>query len=142
MGSILRSRALALAFVFLAVAGVLPGTEAEAISPPTAQNPWRAIHVINYTSDESLSTLEKQLPELAKLGINCLMLEVNYHFEFQSHPGAANTAATDHVRRAPSDLSTHAAQTASNWSRSFNAWRINRGRKTPDRCSRSIPSSI
>ena len=28
----------------------------------------------------------KQLPQLAKLGINCLILEVNYGFEFQSHP--------------------------------------------------------
>lgn len=54
--------------------------------PPTAEQPWRALHVIGYTTDEALERLAKQLPELAGLGINCLMLEVNYGFEFQSHP--------------------------------------------------------
>jgi hypothetical protein len=54
--------------------------------PPTANKPWRALHVINYTTDERLVGLERQLPQLAKLGINCLILEVNYGFEFQSHP--------------------------------------------------------
>lgn len=54
--------------------------------PPTAVKPWHAVHVINFGSDESLDKLAKQLPALAKLGINCLMLEVNYGFEFQSHP--------------------------------------------------------
>jgi hypothetical protein len=34
--------------------------------------------------------LTKQLPALAKLGVNCLMLEVNYNFEFQSHPELRN----------------------------------------------------
>jgi hypothetical protein len=55
-------------------------------SPPTAAKPWYAVHVINYGSDESLDKLAKQLTALAKLGINCLMLEVNYGFDFQSHP--------------------------------------------------------
>ncbi len=54
--------------------------------PPTAEQPWRALHVIDYTSDESLEQLAEQLPALAKLGINCLFLEVNYGFEYQSHP--------------------------------------------------------
>jgi hypothetical protein len=30
--------------------------------------------------------LAKELPQLAALGVNCLMLEVNYGFEFKSHP--------------------------------------------------------
>ena len=33
-----------------------------------------------------LNRLAKQLPQLAKMGINCLILEVNYGFEFESHP--------------------------------------------------------
>jgi hypothetical protein len=55
-------------------------------APPTAERPWRALHVINYANDGALDRLGKQLPELAKLGINCLILEVNYGFEYQSHP--------------------------------------------------------
>ena len=34
----------------------------------------------------NLQQLAKQLPQLAKLGINCLILEVNYAFDFKSHP--------------------------------------------------------
>ena len=55
-------------------------------APPTADKPWRALHVISYNDDQSLARLEGQLPQLAELGINCLILEVNYRFEFQSHP--------------------------------------------------------
>jgi hypothetical protein len=55
-------------------------------APPTAEQPWRALHVISYRNDDDLNRLAKQLPQLANLGINCLILEVNYAFEFQSHP--------------------------------------------------------
>ena len=57
-----------------------------AAAPPTAETPWHALHVISYRTDEQLAKLEKQLPQLAELGVNCLILEVNYGFEFQSHP--------------------------------------------------------
>ena len=46
----------------------------------------QALHLISHTTDDSLEKLAGQLPELAKLGINCLILEVDYGFEFQSHP--------------------------------------------------------
>ena len=54
--------------------------------PPTAERPWRALHVINYTTDAALTRLGEQLPKLADMGLNCLILEVNYGFEFNSHP--------------------------------------------------------
>jgi hypothetical protein len=57
-----------------------------AAAPPTAAQPWRAIHLISYSNDDALNRLGEQLPQLAKLGINCLILEVNYGFEFRSHP--------------------------------------------------------
>jgi Glycosyl hydrolase family 20, catalytic domain len=59
---------------------------ARAEVPPTAEHPWRALHVINYTSDAALQKLADQLPKLAQLGINCLILEVDYSFAFESHP--------------------------------------------------------
>jgi hypothetical protein len=54
--------------------------------PPTAEHPWRAIHFICYHDDDGLSKLEQQLPQLANSGINCIILEVNYNFEYESHP--------------------------------------------------------
>jgi len=44
------------------------------------------IHILNYTSDSLLNVLGKQLPEISAMGINTIFLEVDYSFEFQSHP--------------------------------------------------------
>ncbi|HEY2759823.1 MAG TPA: family 20 glycosylhydrolase [Pirellulales bacterium] len=54
--------------------------------PPTAEHPWRALHLINIGSDAALRKLAEQLPDLAKLGINCLIVEVDYSYAFESHP--------------------------------------------------------
>lgn len=55
-------------------------------SSPTAENPWRALHVISVHDNDGLALLRTQLPKLAAMGVNCLVIEVNYAFEFQSHP--------------------------------------------------------
>jgi len=47
---------------------------------------WIAIHLLDYTTDEKLEHLGNQLPALAKKGLNTLFLEVDYHFDFKSHP--------------------------------------------------------
>ena len=47
---------------------------------------WRALHLINYRSDKDLEDLENDIPKLAGMGINVLILEVNYGFEYKSHP--------------------------------------------------------
>ncbi|MEX0612665.1 MAG: family 20 glycosylhydrolase [Pirellulales bacterium] len=57
-----------------------------AATPPSVENPWRALHVISYRTDDDLARLAGQLPQLARMGVNCLILEVNYAFEFVSHP--------------------------------------------------------
>ena len=46
----------------------------------------QALHVIDFTSDQKLEMLAAQLPVLAEKGINLLFLEVDYNFEFNSHP--------------------------------------------------------
>jgi len=48
--------------------------------------PWRAIHVLSYSTDAALDALGKNLEPLAKQGINVLILEVDYDFAFKSHP--------------------------------------------------------
>lgn len=45
-----------------------------------------AIHLLDYTSDEKLKHLEEEIPKLADRGINLIFLEIDYHFDFKSHP--------------------------------------------------------
>ena len=52
---------------------------------PKPGAPWRAVHVIT-GSGRALEDLEGQLPALAKLGVNVLICEVNYGFDYASHP--------------------------------------------------------
>src|SRR4051794_5792795 len=82
----MRKQKLAHTLVLCSTIAALAVTTTMAAVPPTAEKPWRALHVISYTNDSALDRLAEQLPQLAKLGINCLILEVNYGFEFQSHP--------------------------------------------------------
>lgn len=46
---------------------------------------WRAIHTMIH-GDVPAADLTAELPELAALGVNALIIEVNYGFEYQSHP--------------------------------------------------------
>jgi len=57
---------------------------ATANSKPT--KPWRALHLLNYNSDSDLDALGQNLENLSKQGINVIVLEVDYNFEFKSHP--------------------------------------------------------
>jgi hypothetical protein len=72
------------------VAGIESRASCFGATPPTAEKPWRALHVINYATDEGLTKLAKKLPQLAGMGVNCVILEINYGFEFQSHPELRN----------------------------------------------------
>src|SRR5437588_6960586 len=51
----------------------------------TANPVWRGIH-LGAHSDRDLDALIKELPKLAAAGANAIVLEVNYSFDFQSHP--------------------------------------------------------
>jgi hypothetical protein len=44
------------------------------------------IHLIDYTNDKNLMKLANDLEGLKARGINTLFLEVDYHFDFKSHP--------------------------------------------------------
>ena len=57
----------------------------ECPAKPEHDKQWRAIH-IGCSSDDDLRALGKQMPGLADIGINVLIVEVNYGFEYQSHP--------------------------------------------------------
>lgn len=70
----------------IAFAAILVPTTATAVVPPTADHPWHALHLINISNDAALNKLADQLPGLAKLGVNCLIVEVDYSYAFESHP--------------------------------------------------------
>ncbi len=46
---------------------------------------WRGVHLMAH-SDQQLAQLQESLPRLAAVGVNVIILEVNYAFDFQSHP--------------------------------------------------------
>jgi hypothetical protein len=52
--------------------------------------PWVALHLLGYQNDADLAAVESQLPDLAARGVNVLVLEVDYGFEFRSHPELRN----------------------------------------------------
>jgi hypothetical protein len=62
----------------------LPAAAAE--KRARVEAPWVALHLLEYRDDADLRSLERQLPDLAARGVNVLVLEVDYAFEFRSHP--------------------------------------------------------
>ncbi|HEY2588217.1 MAG TPA: family 20 glycosylhydrolase, partial [Tepidisphaeraceae bacterium] len=47
--------------------------------------PWIGVHVgVNNSKD--VERLEKAIPALGKMGVNAIVIEVNYSFQFKSHP--------------------------------------------------------
>jgi hypothetical protein len=59
--------------------------EPAANKPAKKAEPWRALHLLNYTTDKDLETLGSQVPRLAKRGINVIILEVDYNFRFKAY---------------------------------------------------------
>jgi len=51
-----------------------------------AANPvWRGVHLGLHSDQQAVQLLEA-LPDLAAIGVNVLVVEVNYNFDFKSHP--------------------------------------------------------
>jgi hypothetical protein len=65
---------------------LLPAASGAGTREPRIKGPWSAVHLLNYQTDEELAGIEKQLPALAALGVNVIVLEVDYGFDFRSHP--------------------------------------------------------
>jgi hypothetical protein len=70
--------------------GLLAGArQAAAGDEPASRNKpeqWRALHLLVFKSDKDLDVLCNQIPKLAQMGVNVLILEIDYNFRFQSHP--------------------------------------------------------
>ena len=57
----------------------------ESPAKPGQDRQWRAIH-IGCSNDDDLQALGKHMPGLGEIGINVLIAEVDYGFEYKSHP--------------------------------------------------------
>ena len=55
------------------------------VAAQSSNHQWRALHLL-YEHETDLVTLGKQVPPLAQLGINVIILEVDYNFDYKSHP--------------------------------------------------------
>ena len=53
---------------------------------PKRTGQWRAVHLLDYDSDAALDALGQNLEKLVDMGINVVILEVDYAFAFKSHP--------------------------------------------------------
>ncbi len=53
---------------------------------------WRGVHLM-VNNDGAVTALKEQLPKLAAVGVNALILEVNYNFDFKSHPELSSPGA-------------------------------------------------
>ncbi|HZY89826.1 MAG TPA: family 20 glycosylhydrolase [Gemmataceae bacterium] len=65
---------------------VLPLVAAEGPKPAPKAGEWRGLHVISFSTDRDLDLLGRQVPRLAEMGVNVLIVEVNYNFRFESYP--------------------------------------------------------
>lgn len=63
---------------------LVAGCRTQPTTSPAAEA-WRGVH-LSVASDDDLTALEGQLPKLAAAGVNVLILQTDYHFDFQSHP--------------------------------------------------------
>lgn len=73
--------------LFLVCAGLfasVSGCRTPSGAPPAVET-WRGVHM-HVASDDDLSRLEEQLPKLAAAGVNVFVVQVDYAFDFQSHP--------------------------------------------------------
>ena len=62
------------------------------------ENPiWRGVHLM-VGSDSQAAALKEQLPKLAAVGVNVILLETDYNFEFKSHPELSSRGCVTQAR--------------------------------------------
>jgi hypothetical protein len=71
------------AVILIFAVGILTANEGKETSK---SRQWLGLHLLNYDSDAALEKLSGQVPKLAEMGLNVLILEVDYHYRFQSSP--------------------------------------------------------
>jgi lysophospholipase L1-like esterase len=70
--------------------------------------PWLGIHLYA-TSNDKIEQLTEAVEGIAQLGINALVVEVNYGYEYQSHPELRSPNATnkEHIKKLVAQCRKH-----------------------------------
>jgi len=68
--------------------------------PAKQPQPWRGVHV-PMTSSDRTEQLTEAVGRLADIGINVIIAEINYGYEYDSHPQlrAANPSRKDQIKK-------------------------------------------
>ena len=69
------------------------GTESREQKPPVL----RGVHLL-LGSDAQAAALQEEMPKLAAVGVNALVLETDYNFEFKSHPELSSPGCVTQAR--------------------------------------------
>lgn len=78
--------------LLLMLAGASLSTQSDWLKNWRKQNPvWKGIHII-CANDQALEDIAKQVPALKALGVNSLIIEVDYSFQYTKRPEMANPA--------------------------------------------------
>ncbi len=70
--------------------------------------PWRGVHVMMTTQDKT-EQLTEVVGELAGVGINVIIAEINYGYEYQSHPElqAGNPNTKEQIKKLVAECRKH-----------------------------------
>jgi Glycosyl hydrolase family 20, catalytic domain len=78
--------------IFVLILSALIGCSSirESTVGPKSGEKWKAVHLLGYSNDSDLTELGAIIPKLDTIGINVIILEVDYNFQFQSYPELRN----------------------------------------------------
>jgi len=96
----------ALFFIFLIC--IFPILFASCAPPSKQSQPWRGVHILMTTQDKT-EQLTEVVGELAGLGINVIIAEINYGYEYQSHPQlqADNPSKKEQIKKLVAECRKH-----------------------------------
>lgn len=77
---------LSMTMLFVCLLSLLTPAQVNNAKQTKTTKKWHGVHLLNYNNDEDLEKLSLEMPKLSEMGINFIVLEVDYHFEFISHP--------------------------------------------------------
>ncbi len=81
----IRQCVITLAVLWAGVLGSPDLAAAQTAKDQQARQPWLGVHAIAGTDDAARELID-EVPELAKVGVNVLIIEVGFGFEFKKHP--------------------------------------------------------
>jgi len=87
---------------------IVPTLFASCALPAKQSQPWRGVHILMTTQDKT-EQLTEAISGLADLGINVIIAEINYGYEYQSHPQlrADNPSKKEQIKKLVAECRAH-----------------------------------